>query len=299
MATLSPVHMLAAAGLVAMTMVVVPDGPFLWGYLVVASGAGTDAVLSGVRDAVIPARIWVVSQQLALFAAILAAALALRWAQHHLARVTSLPGAGAAAVRIARSREGLLLLFLVLYAGGLAVFGSMNALYDRYLYPMIPAAAILLLSGLGDPARLGRSQAFSHAALAWLGVSAFVIAANSFAYDAARYRAGEAAVALGYAPGTVDAGYEWVGYHASGPEVAGAHDYGLMWYDDNWPSFRPCAVLSNSPLDNAGYRLIRADRSAYLQYLFFGPAEPLYLYGALAVGCPPPPAATAATAKGS
>jgi len=36
------------------------------------------------------------------------------------------------------------------------------------------------------------------------------------------------------------------------------------------------------------------DRSAYLQFLFFGPAEPLYLYGALVDGCPPPPAAVAA-----
>jgi hypothetical protein len=36
------------------------------------------------------------------------------------------------------------------------------------------------------------------------------------------------------------------------------------------------------------------DRSAYLQFLFFGPAEPLYLYGALVDGCPPLPAVVAA-----
>lgn len=293
MATLSPIHVLAGVGLVALTIVAVPDGPFLWGYLVVASGTVPDAVLSGVRDAVIPARAWVVSQQLALFAAILAAALVLKFGQRHLARVRSLPGARAALARIARSRGGPLVIFLVVYAGGLAVFGTMNAIYDRYLYPMIPVAAILLLSGMPEPARSRRGEAIAHAAIVWLGVIAFIIAANSFAYDAARYRAGEAAVALGYPPGRVDAGYEWVGYHAGGSEVAAAHEYGLMWYDDNWPSFRPCALLSNSPLDVAGYSLIREDRAAYRQLLFIGPAEPLFLYGATEGGCPRPAAATA------
>jgi hypothetical protein len=294
MATVSPVHVLAGVGLVAITMVAVPDGPFLWGPLVVASGTGADAVLSGVRDAVIPERAWVVSQQLALIAAILAAALVLRSVQRHLARAPSLPRAWAAAVRIARSRRGPLLLFLLAYAGGLAVVGAINPIYDRYLYPMIPAAAILLLSGVPGSAPPVRSLAFAHAALLWLAGSTFVIAANTLAYDAARHSAGEAAVALGYPPGAIDAGYEWVGYHASGSEVATAHNYGLTWYDDNWPSFRPCAVLSNSPLDIDGYTLIREDRSAYRLLLFLGPDEPLFLYGATASGCPRPAAATTA-----
>ena len=84
---------------------------------------------------------------------------------------------------------------------------------------MVPVAAILLLAGPPSASRLGRSRALSHAAFAWLAVSAFVIAANSFAYDAARYRAGEAAVAMGYDARTVDAGYDWVGYHASGAGI--------------------------------------------------------------------------------
>jgi hypothetical protein len=165
---------------------------------------------------------------------------------------------------------------------------------DRYLYPMVPAAAILFLRGPAQPSRFGRSHAFAHAAFAWLVASAFIIAANSFAYDAARYREGEAAVALGYDARTVDAGYDWVGYHASGAETPGSNPYALNWYEDNWSSFRPCAVLSNSPLDGGPFKLVRVNRSAYLQFLFFGPAEPLYLYGAPADGCPPPPAAVAA-----
>ena len=70
------------------------------------------------------------------------------------------------------------------------------------------------------------------------------------------------------------------------------------WYDDMLMSSRPCAVLSNTPLEGGAFRLIRADRSGYLQYLFFGPAEPLYLYGVLGDGCPQPPAATEAEPQG-
>jgi hypothetical protein len=252
-----------------------------------------DALLSGTRDPVIGTFAWALSEQLASFSAILLAALALRWGQRNLARVTSASAAMALAIRIARSREAPLVLFLVAYAGELAVFTSMSYPQDRYLYPLVPAAAILLLRGPAQPSRFGRSRAFAHAAFAWLAASAFVIAANSFAYDAARNRGGEAAVAMGYDARTVDAGYEWVGYHASGVGNSGSGTYGLTWYDDDFLSYRPCAVLSNSPLDGGAFRLIRVDRSAYLQYLFFGPAEPLYLYGALADGCPPPPAAVA------
>jgi hypothetical protein len=205
-----------------------------------------------------------------------------------------LPTARAVAIGIARSHEAPLILFLVAYAAELIVYSSVGWVYDRYLYPMVPAAAIVLLRRPAQPSRSGPSRAFAHAAFAWLVASAFVIAANSFAYDAARYRSGEAAVAMGYNARTVDAGYEWVGYHASGAEVPGSGAYGLTAYDDVLSSSRPCAVLSNSPLDGGALRLIRVDRSAYLQHLFFGPAEPLFLYGALADGCPPLPAAVAA-----
>jgi hypothetical protein len=287
MATLSASQILGAIGVVFIAVALRND--LLIGNLWLPDGLAGTAMLLGTRDAVIPPLGWAVTEQLALFAAILAALLALRWGQRHLALVNSVRGAGMAAIGIARSREGPLLLFLVLYAGGLAVFNTMIVLVDRYLYLMVPPAAILLLREFDAPARLGRSTALSHAALVLLAASAFVIAANSSAYDAARYRAGEAAVALGYDAGTVDAGYEWVGLHASGAQVQGANAYGLMWYDDMWPSFRPCAVLSNKPLDTTGFVLIREDPAAYRQYLFVGPEEPLYLYGSTAAGCPAPP----------
>jgi 4-amino-4-deoxy-L-arabinose transferase-like glycosyltransferase len=287
-ATFNPRHILIGAGLVCL-VAAVPSGPLV-GNLWWPNGFGGDFLLSGTRDAVFGASAWGLSGQLALFAGILVTALALRWGQNNLARVSSSSIAVAPAIRIARSREAPLILFLVAYCAELAVFASVGSMFDRYLYPMVPAAAILLLGGVAQPPRSGLSRPFAIAAFAWLAASAFVIAANSFAYDAARYRAGEAAVAMGYEAGTVDAGYEWVGYHATGAET-GANTYSVNWYEAAWPSFRPCAVVSNSPLDIGALRLIRVDRSAYMQYLFFGPAEPLYLYGALLDGCPQLPAA--------
>jgi len=293
MATFSPRHLILGAGL-ACLLVVTPAGPFI-GNTWMLGGLGGDAFLSGSRDPVMGDLIWALSGQLAVFAAILGAALAVRWAHRYTARVDSRSTAMGLPIRIARSSEAPLVLFLAAYAAGLVVYALFGRLLDRYLYPMVPAAAILLLRGFGQASRLGRSRALSHTAFAWLLVSAFVIAANSFAYDAARWRAGEGAVAMGYDARTVDAGYEWVGFHATSPGSPGSgpggfdSSNGATWYKGALTTVSPCAVLSNTPLDDIDVRLISVDRSAYRQYLFFGPAEPLYLYGVLADGCPQPP----------
>jgi hypothetical protein len=291
-ATFRPEHIILGVGLVGL-MFVLPVGPLV-GQLWMADGLVGNALLIGTRDPVISAPAWALSEKLALFAAILVVALTLRWGQRNFAGATSVSTAMARAIQIARSREAPLVLFLAAYAAELTVFTSVGSVFDRYLYPMVPAAVILLLRGPARPSRHGISRPFAHAALAWLAASAFVIAANSFAYDAARYRAGEAAVAMGYDARTVDAGYEWVGYHASGVGNSTSPAYGLTWYDDALSPHRPCAVLSNSPLDLPAFRLIRVNQSAYQQYLFFGPAEPLYLYGGFADGCPAPPSAVVA-----
>jgi hypothetical protein len=295
MAKFSPEHLVLGAGLGCL-VVILPGGPLI-GQLWMPDGLVGNALLIGTRKPVIGADAWAVSEQLAAFAAVLVAALGLRWGQRTLGGVNPLSTAPGRLLRIARSSEAPLILFLLAYAGELVGLIALSYFpLDRYLYPMVPVAAILLLRGPARSTRLGGSHAFAHASLAWLVVSAFVINANSFAYDGARVRAGEAAVAMGYQARTVDAGYDWVGYHASGVGNAGSRSYGLTWYDDALSSSRPCVVLSNSLLDDQTMRLIRVDRSAYLQYLFLGPAEPLYMYGSLADGCPAPPPAVAATA---
>ena len=171
-------------------------------------------------------------------------------------------------IGIARSREAPLVLFLIAYAGELAVLFSMSYYpLDRYLYPMVPVVVILLLRApppsLSVEAmrlRTRRSSGSRHRRSS----------SQPTPSPTMRHGTAEAtAVALGYDARTVDAGYEWVGSH--GNELGtGTGTYGLMWYDDEFAKGRPCAVLSNSPLELSAYRLIRVDRSAYLQYLFFG-----------------------------
>ena len=288
-AIFSPMQILVGAGLACLA-VVVPWG-VSHGNLWMQNGVAGDLLLRGIRDSLFSPGVWALSRQVATFAAILLAAVAFSWAERHFERVQSMSGAASLAIRIARRRDGPLILFLVAFAGELVVFSPVW-IYDRYLFPVVPVVAILLLRGRAQLSRIGRSYAFSHAALAWLAASAFIVAANSFAYDAARWREGESAVAMGYDARTIDAGYDWVGDHAGvGPSSAPAN--GMTWDGDRWTLSRPCAVLSNSPLDASALRLIRVDRSAYLNYLFFGPEEPLYLYGNAGDGCPALPAAAA------
>jgi hypothetical protein len=236
----------------------------------------------------------------------LLAALAFNWGQRTVAVVNSFTAAKHHLIGLPRSQGGLLLVFMVAYAAELIAFASVYGIWDRYLYPLVPAAAILLLRGRPHTSRFGRSLAFSHAGFVWLAASAFVVAANSFAYDAARWREGQAAAGLGYDARTIDAGYEWVGFHAVGDGRQGDGDRGQAWFEElMWPN-PVCAVLLNSladdgeplldesavPLDEGDAKLLRINRSAYRKYLFFGPAQPLYLYGLVSDRCPPLPAAT-------
>ncbi|MBI2763193.1 MAG: glycosyltransferase family 39 protein [Chloroflexi bacterium] len=289
MSTLSPPQIVLAAGLVLFLFVPpLGDRPGGGGNLWTPVGVLGDGLLFGTRPAVLDDPVWVLSKQLAAFATMLTLILAIRWGRRRFALATAGSSAAALAIDAARSPHGLLALFLFAYAAELIVF-SQVWLYDRFLYPLVPIAAILLLRRPAGVAQGSRSLAFSHAAMAWLAVTAFVIAANSFAYDAARWREGETAVAMGFDARTVDAGYEWVGYHSSAGVQPGSGTYDLSWYDDALLLAPPCAVLSSSRLAGGALRLIRVTLAAYRQFLFFGPEQPLYLYGATSAACSTPP----------
>jgi hypothetical protein len=287
-------EVLAGAALACLVLLH-PDGPLL-GNLWTADGATGQVVLNGTRAAVIGALPWGLSRQLAVLAAILAATLVVGLILRH-APASSAPRAlASAALGIARRPEGLLVVFAIGYAAELAAYAPLGNLFDRYLYPLMPVAAILLLRGT-SPVGVTRSHAAAHGALAWLAGSAFLIAANSFAYDAARTRAGESAVAMGYPADTIDAGYEWTGTHATRPVVPKVVLHGWMPYDEHLAAAQPCVILSNSPLADDAMRLIRTDADAYRQYLLFGPAQPLHLYAVLTPECPTPPAEESAAAR--
>lgn len=286
LSTLLQTHVIVGATIVSIALII-PWGSHA-GNSWTQTGVGGDLLLSGTRADVFGAGAWTLSAQVASLAAILAAALVVRWTQTYDNRVRSTTRWSHLGT-LARNRSGLPALFLLATSAELVVFAPFF-IYDRYLFVMVPVAAILLLINGSGPSVIGKRHAFSHAAFVWLAVSAFIIAANSFAYDSARWRLGQAAVAMGYEAQTVDAGYAWIGSHARGAVRQDLPAPNMTWNIDRWSLLNPCAVLSNSPLSDSTLRLIRVDRSAYLQYLFFGPEEPLYLYGAVVDGCPPVPA---------
>jgi len=298
---LRPTQLLAGVGIASLAFVQ-PWGAWAGGggNFWTPFGLGGEGLLRGTRGIVFGGPEWAISVQLAWIAGMLLATLAISWAQRDLAGVNSLSSMRARFKDVVRSPSGLLGTFLVISAGGLVVFAAVYGVWDRYLYPLVPVLAILILRWRSEAFRFRRSAAFSHAAFAWLALSAFVIAANSFAYDAARWREGEAAVTLGYDARTIDAGYEWVGYYATGAGGQGGGDRGQAWFENLMSPAPLCVIVSNSPPDSdeplldkglvpidGNYVLLSTNLTAYRQYLFFGFAEPLYLYGASRIGCPP------------
>ena len=289
LATIRPFHLVYGLVLVGLAFAIPTLDPLV-GQMWMANGLVGDGLRMGPRDRVIPQLAWTLSLALAVAAAVLLATLTVRWAGRRLAGVGTLPAAWVRFAGIFQGPMALLLVFAVGYAAEIAVYVSMAAYpLDRYLWPMAPVLAVILLRDVGGDRSPRWSRVLGGGALAWLGASALLIAANSFAYDAARWRAGEAAVAMGYVPETVDAGYEWVGYHTGGRPVTPPPSYGVTWYDDGYLPAAPCAFVSNGPLQIAGYRLVRVDQTPYRQYLLAGPFEPLYLYGAESAACPVPP----------
>ncbi len=276
-----------AASATSFLIVFSPTGAIIGNYWT-PNGIGSDLLLAGSRDSIFGGRVWVLFEQLAIFSTVLLVAMVFGWAGRTLPRVGTTGVAKIRAAKTVLSWHAPLPLFLILYAAELAGYTLFGPILDRYLFPMIPVAAIVLLRGSTDSFALGRGLSLSHAAFAWLAVTALALAANSYAYDSARWRAGEAATLMGYDPQTIDAGYEWVGFHARGTAGVRGADFILPWYYDAIPARTPCVVLSNSLLGESPLRLIRANRSAYRQYLFFGPEEPLYLYAATSAGCPVP-----------
>ncbi len=283
--SLRPGHLIAGAVLVGIPFIAIATGPFL-GQTWTSAGLTGNDVLAGLRDEVIPTRLWSMSEELARLGAILFAGLVLRWAQRALGDARAPRALLERLIEVGRPTSGLFLAFIAAYAGVLAGAIVLQVIpLDRYLYPVVPVAAVLVLAGSRRVWAPGRSQVLAHAALLWLGVSALAITANSFAYDTARWREGGAAVAAGYAPGTIDAGYEWVGDHSKGHVNDPPADYGLTRYANELLAAYPCAVVSNSPLADESLTLLRADLAAYQRYLLVGPLEPLYLYGSTDPGC--------------
>ena len=214
-------------------------------------------------------------------------------------------GAGHRVLDRLGSIPALLLLFATLYGVVMGTWGVVVIMFDRYLWLLVlPMYALLLArpeaietaapAGRGSerrrpwPALRGAlAPGVAVLLLAGFAAASILVLVNGDAYDAARWRIGERAVALGFDPGTIDAGLEWVEFHATG--LASPNAWGPPYqtrYEAWWPSFRLCAMASASPLDRAGFTLVEAEPAAYRLLLFAGPQEPLYLYRVAGYGCP-------------
>ena len=269
--------------------------------------------LAGGRPVLYPTPAWQLLNTIALIAAVGLCAMAGGAAGAYLRRVRRgrRDGRGLRAFAVdVGSTKGLLAVFAALYAGAIFSWGFVVIMFDRYLWLLLlPLYALLLTRpdpadqavATRDPADPGARRPESRAPAIWdrlaiglsvvllagLGATSLVLLANANAFEAARWRIGERAVALGIPAGTIDAGLEWVAFHATGVATPYAQaPPGWSRYGAWWPSFRLCAMASTSPLDRADLTLIETDPAAYRLLLVGGPSEPLYLYRAAGPGCP-------------
>ena len=206
---------------------------------------------------------------------------------------------------IAATRAGSPVVILALFAGatvgGVIAFGLVGTLWDRYIWPVIPPLAALILvarprpmaspetpvePGSGGRARILASVTVG-SLVAILGVTAAMFLLNSAAFDSARWRAGEALVRQGVPASTIDAGFEWVGYHAVEPARTGNRQSTPDWWVQLFPSFTTCGVVSSAPLELTGARLVTTDPVSYRLLLLTGLEQPLYQYRLSGPGCPP------------
>ncbi len=184
------------------------------------------------------------------------------------------------------SPPGILLIFVIAVGGGLTVFGFRQLVFDRYFWPIVPPLAVLFLYVPADLRAVGRVAAKQHPPPIWRiaatalavlpALMAVIFMLNSNAFDAGRWRAGEHLAATGIPRDRIDAGYEWVGYHAASLATAGRPVTAEIWYHGWWASFDPCGVVTSSPEERPDARLVTT--MTYQLNLLVGPAAPLYLY---------------------
>ena len=284
---------LAIGALVGLGLAAVPVGQWLWAgtfpaallrNLVTQWGAPERFYVTGGRPILFPDAVWTAVNLLALVAVVIVAAVAAGVAGVHLrARDRSLAGL----VRSAGSPRGAITLFTLLAAGGLAVFGLFFNVYDRYLWPIVPPLAALLMvdspaavPSVGapvEPAHLTR-RVWAAALVGCVLLAAFALPfmANSHAFDAARWQAGERLVASGVPPNTIDAGYEWVGFHATEQATPTDTVPTRIWYLSWWRNFQLCGLARSgeiSPPDG-----VPVGKVTYRLGLVIGPVRELWLY---------------------
>jgi hypothetical protein len=186
--------------------------------------------------------------------------------------------------------------------GTLAEFATIQGMFDRYLIGLVPAAVALVLGGertaarSSPPENTARRRAASDrrparavpialggVALLVTGALSAALAANAFAFDRARWDAGTAIARTGVPADRVDAGLEWLGWHADGPVVDRKHTtgYGLegLFSTTRWS----CVVVTAQPVAEPGWT--ETGTRTYRTWLVAGTSG-LWIYDTHGAGCP-------------
>ncbi len=302
----------AASVIFAIGLVLIVTGKSLFsGNYLTQQGMSTTATLPGFRPVLFPGPVWTLLELVGLCAGTVLGFLVAE-ASYGSRAVLRSWGAGEVAPRT------IVILFIWLSGFGLVLYGLFvqGPIFDRYVWPLAFATAILLASkainapavSLPAPAHVampphrrprwaglaasgGRPDIAVLAATVALtlvaGAVAISVTLNADSYDGARWSAGQIAVEAGARADAVDAGFDWVGSHATtaakrARQVSGLPSY-VMWYDQLFPNFRDCAFVSGSLPAPHGTSLV--GRVRYNEFGFAVP-EYLYIYVVRARSCP-------------
>jgi 4-amino-4-deoxy-L-arabinose transferase-like glycosyltransferase len=244
-------------------------------------GSPSRVFLIGGRPLLFSETTWAIVGVLALVATVIVLSVAAGIAGAQLRRA----GSWSSLRNRLGSPIGILVLLSVGCICGLTAYGLRFRVFDRYYWLLIPVVATLLMYGPATPRLKLTIGASATAVFGVLSIVALIFMLNSFAFDSARWRAGERLVQLGVRPEDVDAGYEWVGFH----QPALPHDSEILptqtFYEWFWLGRRECGIVSSQKEGPAG--AVFVGTVGYSLFLGAGPDELLYLYRATSPGCAP------------
>jgi hypothetical protein len=266
----SPVRLLRAMGqrltrrtqvvLVLLTIAALATVPFR-GLGLIGNHTGRrpaySVTLPGDAPIMLPGPVWVLVLSVALYSTAVAVGLfALR--VETLFRLRRSWRSGLAST--AESGVHLVVLFVVLYAALLAAAVTLTGveLFDRYLLVLVPlSAALLARAGRAEQMMRsipGRREWVALLALVTIGV---VAVDASAAFDGAKWRLGQAVQArTGWEAGSIDAGYEWYGYH----QTAAVEPHGAFTAPSFWRTlFAARAVCAEGSFAPSGQSAVPAD----------------------------------------
>lgn len=137
--------------------------------------------------------------------------------------------------------------FAVAYTGGLlAVQGYTGALlFDRYFLPsIVPVAATVAYAAVRAGLVTSTTRRIALVGLAIFALVGLWTTDLANLDDGVKHRMGTAWVAKGYDPATVDAGYEWFGYHNPNPFGVRKTSPDEPWYWGLFPATTTCVRIS-------------------------------------------------------